>query len=128
MEIEVETVSLVKNYRNMLRLQGREDEASALEDQLHTLDDPSPFNWLSLAREAHDAENFALAVRMYDKTLDVAPYLQDAHLGKVQAQLDMGQIAEAATSLDTATEYMYREDERSMYIAKLSTLRGKLVD
>ena len=128
LEIEVETVSLVKNYRNMLRLQGREDEASALEDQLHTLDDPSPFNWLSLAREAHDAENFALAVRMYDKTLDVAPYLQDAHLGKVQAQLDMGQIAEAATSLDTATEYMYREDERSMYIAKLSTLRGKLVD
>jgi len=127
-DIAHERVSLMKNYRNMLRYQGREEEALAIESQLHELEDPSPFQWLSLARESFDRGDYALAVRMYDKALDVAPYLHDAHLGKVQAQLNLGQLSAAVKSLDTATEYMYEPKQRSMYVAKLTTLRNKLND
>mgnify|MGYP001813404297 len=123
-----EKVSLMKNYRNMLRYQGREQEALAIESQLHELEDPSPFQWLSLAREADERGNYALAVRMYDKALELAPYLQDAHLGKVQAQLNQGQLSAAVDSLDTATEYMYEPDQKAMYVAKLTTLRNKLYE
>lgn len=127
-DIADERVSLMKNYRNMLRYQGREEEALAIESQLHELEDPSPFQWLSLARESFDRGDYVLSVRMYDKALDVAPYLHDAHLGKVQAQLNLGQLKAAVRSLDTATEYMYEPEQRSMYVAKLTTLRNKLDD
>ncbi len=127
-DIADEKVSLMKNYRNMLRYQGREEEALAIESQLHELEDPSPFQWLSLAREAYDRGDYALAVRMYDKALDVAPYLHDAHLGKVQAQLNQGQLSAAVKSLDTATEYMYEPEQKAMYVAKLTTLRKRLDD
>jgi len=125
-KIAEEKVSLMKNYRNMLRYQGREDEALAIESQLHQLEDPSPFQWLSLARESFERGDYALSVRMYDKALEVAPYLHDAHLGKVQAQLNLGQLSAAVESLDTATEYMYEPEQRSMYVAKLTTLKNQL--
>lgn len=124
--IAEEKVSLIKNYRNMLRSLGREEEAAILEQQLHTLYDPSPFSWLSLAREAFDREDYILSVRMYDKALELAPYLQEAHLGKVQAQLNQGQLSAAVKSLDAATEYMYQPEEKALYTAKLSTLKHRL--
>ena len=63
---------------------------------------------------------------MYDKALKVAPYLHDAHLCTVQAQLNQGQLSEAGKSLDTATEYMYEPGQKAMYVAKLTTLRKRL--
>ena len=119
-------VTLLKNYRNMLRSQGRVQEAQAIEDTLHTLEDPSPFNWLSLAQEAYDEQNYVLSLRMYDKALEVAPYLKDAHMGKVRSQVRLGRMEDAADSLSALTEYVYEPEEKSMYVAKLTTLRNHI--
>jgi tetratricopeptide (TPR) repeat protein len=121
-------VSLLKNYRNMLRSQGRMEEAEAIEETLHTLEDPSPFNWLSLAQEAYGQENYVLALRMYDKALEVAPYLKDAHMGKVRSQIKLGRMDDAVDSLNTLTEYVYEPEEKSMYVAKLTTLRHYIAE
>ena len=121
-------VSLLKNYRNMLRSQGRVQEAQAIEETLHTLEDPSPFNWLSLAQEAYSEQNYVLSLRMYDKALEVAPYLKDAHMGKVRSQVKLGRMDDAADSLNTLTEYVYEPEEKSMYVAKLTTLRNHIAD
>ena len=119
-------VSLLKNYRNMLRSQGRLEEAQAIEETLYTLEDPSPFNWLSLAQEAYDEQNYVLSLQMYDKALEVAPYLKDAHMGKVRSQVRLGRMDDAADSLNTLTEYVYEPEEKSMYVAKLTTLRNHI--
>ncbi|MEP0203260.1 MAG: hypothetical protein ABJ084_02855 [Halioglobus sp.] len=126
--ITEENVTLLKNYRNMLRSQGREQEAQAIEATLHTMEDPSPFNWLSLAQEAYSEQNYALSLKMYDKALEVAPYLKDAHMGKVRSQVMLGRIDEAADSLDTLTEYVYEPEEKSMYVAKMTTLRNYVAE
>ncbi|MEP4485369.1 MAG: hypothetical protein ABJ013_07060 [Halioglobus sp.] len=126
--ITEQKVTLLKNYRNMLRSQGREAEAQAIEETLYTMEDPSPFNWLSLAQEAYSEQNYALSLQMYDKALEVAPYLKDAHMGKVRSQVKLGQIDEAADSLDTLTEYVYEPEEKSMYIAKMTTLRNYVAE
>jgi len=121
-------VTLLKNYRNMLRSQGRLEEAQAIEETLHTMDDPSPFNWLSLAQEAYSEQNYELSLRMYDKALDVAPYLKDAHMGKVRSQVKLGRIDDAADSINTLTEFLYEPEEKSMYVAKMTTLRNYIAE
>jgi hypothetical protein len=63
---------------------------------------------------------------MYDKALEVAPYLKDAHMGKVRSQVRLGRMEDAADSLSALTEYVYEPEEKSMYVAKLTTLRNHI--
>lgn len=117
-------LSLLKNYRILLTLQGRHAEAAELLARLDAMHDPSPFNWLNLAREAYIDGDYTEAVRHFDKALALAPYLHEAHLGKAQSYYLMGRTSAARDALRLAIDNVYRASTRSLYQAKLNALAG----
>jgi Tfp pilus assembly protein PilF len=118
-----ESVSLLRNYRRLLREQGRTEELEVIDMRLAQLDDPSPFPWLDMAREAYADGDFELAVQMYGRAIDRAGYLHEAHVGKAQAHYQLGERRAAEKAMQSALGYVDTEDARALYRAKLDVLR-----
>jgi Tfp pilus assembly protein PilF len=117
-------LTLLKNYRLLLTSQMRTAEAAAIESRLNSMDDPSPIHWLLLARNSYGMKEFAAAVRYFDRALEIAPYLHEAHLGKAQSYYQMGSLSQAETALRMAIVNVDRSSTRSLYEAKLMALAG----
>ena len=118
-------LTLLKNYHQLLISQMRIAEAAAIENKLESMDDPSPFHWYSLARNSYDMQDYAAAIRYFDKALAIAPYLHEAWLGKAQSFYALDAPHKAELALKMAIENADRISTRSLYEAKLMALAGK---
>jgi Tfp pilus assembly protein PilF len=117
-------LTLLKNYRLLLTSQMRVAEAAAIENRLESMEDASPFHWYSLARNSYGMQDYAAAVRYFDKALAIAPYLHEAWLGKAQSFYQMNVLPEAELALKAAIENADKMSTRSLYEAKLMALAG----
>jgi Tfp pilus assembly protein PilF len=116
-------LSLLKNYHALLVVLGRNREAQQVQRQLDMLDDPSPYHWLQLARASHAAGAWNEAIRYYQRALVLAPNLHEALLGLAQSYYATGRLRSAENALRDAALYAERVSTRTLYEAKLATLR-----
>lgn len=119
-------LDLLKNYRLLLMDGGRMQEADQIEKQLETMDDPSPFRWIHLARSAHDDGDYSMAVRYFNRAIELAPYLHEAYLGIAQSNYESGQKHLAEGALATAVDVVQKVSTRNLYQAKLEALSREL--
>ncbi len=117
-----EKLSLLKNYHLLLESQGRDSEAAAVERQLETMDDPSPFHWFQLARSAMDAGNYHGAIRYFGKAIERAPYVPDFQAELAKAYYMAGERSKAKQAFRRAIELAYQPKTRTRYEAKLAAL------
>lgn len=117
-----EKLSLLKNYRILLSSQGRGSEAALIEQQLQQMDDRSPFNWLHLARSAQSEGDLTRAIAYFQKALELAPYLHEAHLGVAMAYYELGALDAADSALRMAIDSTTRNSARQLYKGKLAAL------
>jgi Tfp pilus assembly protein PilF len=123
-----ENLSLLKNYRILLENTDRPIEARQLQLQLNAMEDPSPFHWFHLAREALDAEEYNEAIRYFRKSLDLAPYLHEAHLGIAQANYELGRPNATRNALTSAYNEASKVSTKNLYQAKLAALSKELIN
>ncbi len=119
-------LSLLKNYRVLLANAGRDAEAAQVQARLDTMEDPSPYHWLQLARESQSAGAWDEAIKYYEHALQLGPYMHEAHLGLAQAYYAAGRLQSAERALISAAEFAGREKTRTLYEAKLAALRREL--
>jgi len=117
-------VSFLRNYRILLKQQGRYVEAAEVTETLKSLNDPSPFDWYRAGQMAYQEGDFSDAISYYKKTLRLAPYLHEAYLGMAKAYYEMGNLNAAERELKSALERTHRHSTQSLYKAKLMALQG----
>jgi len=115
-------IVLLKNYKVLLLFQKRYDEAEKISRELENLEDHNPFNWLLAANDAFDEEDFNLAAKLYEKAIELAPYLHQAHFGKTKTEYKRGNFRTARQSLETARLEAFDQESKSIYEAKLVAL------
>jgi len=118
-------VSLLRNYRILLKKQNRYDEAEEITATLAELDDPSPFDWLSAGEEAYNDGDYKDAISFYKKAVKIAPYLHESYSGLAKVYYQMGNMDATERELKKALEYSYRESIRARYQAKLMALNNE---
>ena len=114
--------TLLRNYGRFLRKQGRLGEAAEIEAELDRLDDHNPFEWIAAARSAYGEKDYRAAIRFFKKSIEIAPYLHEAHFGLSRAYLQTGRYDEAEESLSLALRNAYRAALRKNYTSKLEAL------
>lgn len=117
-----EKLTLMKNLAALLDLSGRTEEAEALYDQLDNMDDPSPFHWYQLAQDAANIGEYKRAIRYYNRSLEIAPYLHEAWLGKARVNYELGQLEKTRQALQEAYLVANKVSTQSLYEAKLTAL------
>jgi len=117
-----EKVSFLRNYRYLLKGQGRLAEAEAVDQALSRLDDPNPFTWVLAGRSALEEGEYKEAIRHFKRALDIAPYLHEAHALTAIAYLKLGKTAQGERELKYALENAHRLETKSLYQAKLAML------
>ena len=118
-------ISLLRNYRILLRQQARFDEVEKINAILAKLDDPSPFDWLHEGQSAYNDGQFKDAVFFYKKAAEMAPYLHESYAGMARAYYQLGDRSGARRELINARKYSSRQSIQSMYQAKLMALADK---
>lgn len=119
-----EKVSFLRNYRTLLETQERREEAAAIAAMLAKIEEPNPFDWLAAGRNAYTSGHYREAIDLYQRAVDIAPYLHQGYLGLALAHLRIGENRSAERHLERAIEHAQRVDTRSMYQAKLAALTG----
>jgi len=115
-------LTLLKNYRQLLLAQKRTKEAEDIDDRIAQYVDPSPFSWLSLADHAlHDGRHVE-AQKLYNKAIDLAPYLQFGYLGLAKSYFSQGRMNDTEKMLVAAMERNFSIRNDKLYQAKLSAL------
>ena len=117
-----EKLSLLNNYLVLLEAADRTEDAARIRTQLESMDDPSPFNWFQLASSAYADAKYIDAIRYFNKALELAPYLHEAHLGVAQANYEIGRFRNVEASLKAALDNAYKGSTRALYQAKLDAL------
>jgi len=121
-------VSLLRNYRSLLQRQGRQDEARVIDEKLKVIDDENPFIWLHAANEAYDDSDYKGAIELYEKVLEKASYLHQAHFGIAKSKFMQGKFRAAEVALEKAMEEAFDENSKSIYEAKLHMLNKKPIN
>jgi len=114
-----ENVSFLRNYRSLLRRQGRNSEAEVISRSLAKLDDGNPFNWVDAGRNALADGEYKEAIKFFRQAIDTAPYLHEAYALKAIAHLRMGDRTRGERELKHALENADRQTTKSLYQAKL---------
>lgn len=115
-------VSLLRNYRILLRQQGRHGEVEEINKTLAKLEDTNPFDWLHAGQGAYDNGDFTDAVFFYKKAVKIAPYLHESYAGLAKAYYRLGNRSGTKRELKNAQKYSNQRSTQSLYEAKLMAL------
>jgi len=119
-------LTLLKNYRAFLKSQNRDSEVIILEEELKNYHDPDPFPWVHSANDAFDQADYHLALTHYDRAIELAPYLHQAHFGRSKSLYMLGKINSAELAMERAQNEAYDQRSKDLYASKLAVLRNSL--
>ncbi|MDO8272303.1 MAG: tetratricopeptide repeat protein, partial [Gammaproteobacteria bacterium] len=81
---------------------------------------------LHLARSAQNEGDFSRAIEYFQKALELAPYLHEAHFGVAMAYYELGALDSADHALRLAIDSTTRNSARKLYKGKLAALRREI--
>ena len=115
-------VSLLRNYHILLELQNRTADAARVAKELEGLEDLNPFRWLHAANDAYAEADYQTAIDLYEKAVEMAPYLHQGYFGIAKSEFQLGNYSASGRALDKAREEAFDIRAKDLYQAKLYAL------
>ncbi|WP_448546912.1 tetratricopeptide repeat protein [Thalassotalea fusca] len=109
----------LNNYVILLRAQGRGEEAMIYQEQLDSLYDPNPYNWIDLAEKQLEQDLLQDALSSYNKAIRLAPYLQEPYIKAYRILLAQGRPMKAEQYLQSSLKWVFEPEQRSQIKYKL---------
>ena len=115
-------VSLLRNFSIFLKREGRAAEAEQIDALLAQQNEPNPFDWIFAGLQAYSDGEFQRAIRLFRKSVQLAPYLHEAHFGLAKTYYQLGNLSQAEQELEQALNKATAGTTRKMYEVKLTAL------
>lgn len=112
-----------RNYAGMLRSQERMADIAKLEKLYSRVKENHPLEWIRAGKKAHREGKYELAIRHFNKALEITPELTGIHLLSARANLALGRLDEIDESLHQALDNAQTEGESMVYQRKLAKFR-----
>ncbi len=113
---------ILKNYRAMLALQKRYQAVAELDKKIAQHYDPNPYAWVDLGDESYRLGELDKAKLYYQKSVQLAPYIQHGYLGLAKVWLAKGNVKKTEQMLRKAMANSYQQENTQRYQAKLDAL------
>jgi len=109
----------LNNYIILLSAQGRVEEAMIYQEQLDSLYDPNPYNWIDLAEKQLEQDLQLDALSSYNKAIRLAPYLQEPYIQAFRILMAQGQPMKAEHYLQSSLKWVFEPEQRAQIKYKL---------
>lgn len=116
------TVNMLSNYILLLKEANRIEEVALMQAKYGEIRDDNPYRWYDLANQAYANENFSQALKYYEKSIQIAPYLHESFFGVAKTYFHLGSIRQAKKAMKKASELAYKPSDERRYLAKLYAL------
>lgn len=116
------SVNLLSNYITLLEQMGRLAESELLQQQYIDIEDNNPYRWYDLASQAYANERYTVALRYYEKSIQIAPYLHESFFGQAKTYFHLGKRLKAKNAMKKAAELAFKPSDERLYLAKLNLL------
>lgn len=117
-------LGLLKNYKILLKQQGRAEKIKEIDKQLESYNDKNPFDVLQEAEFAFSENDILKALDLYKTVIGFAPYLHQAYFGIAKSEYKRGNLIAANEALQRALQETYDGKVKTVYEAKLSALKN----
>lgn len=114
---------MVSNYILLLQEAQRFEEVAQVQKRYDKIRDDNPYRWFDLANQAYAKEDYSQALKYYEKSIQVAPYLHESFYGQAKAYFHLGRVRKAKKALKKASELAYKPSDEKLYLAKLNSLK-----
>ncbi|NVJ61199.1 MAG: tetratricopeptide repeat protein [Gammaproteobacteria bacterium] len=115
-------VELLSNYYDRLINQNLLLEAKKINQQLEDIKLPNPFDYIDSAYKYLRQKNYAQAEKMFERAIDIAPYLHQPYSGLALVKFELGYPNKAKRLLEQALEVSNEKASRDRYRTKLKAL------
>jgi Flp pilus assembly protein TadD len=120
------SVSVLRNYVILLEESGRDDEVTLYEGKYMEIEDDNPYRWFDIANDAYGQKKYSQALRYFQKTADMAPYLHESYFGLAKTYYQLGYAGKAKLAMRKAAELAYTAKDEMLYNSKLQMLNNSL--
>ena len=115
-----------RNYIAFLQQQQRHEDADLVTAEYEKIKQQHPIEWIREGKQAYSQGDFAVAIKLYEKALNVAPELHEVYLLSAQASMAAGDFFAAQTQLRSALDANLSASEKGQYKGKLGKLKQHL--
>jgi tetratricopeptide (TPR) repeat protein len=115
-------ISVLDNYLDLLKSQGKFEKATKVKQRLENIYDPNPYHWLEKAQLARYQSEFTDAERYYRKVIKLAPYVKQAYLELHEVYLIQGKKSQAIVTLQQSLPWLHEPKQKQKYKKQLYQL------
>ena len=90
------------------------------------IEDDNPYRWFDIANDAYGQKKYSQALRYFQKTADMAPYLHESYFGLAKTYYRLGYAGKAKLAMRKAAELAYTAKDEMLYNSKLQMLNNSL--
>lgn len=126
MESSDVNISVLDNYVNLLRQQGRTAEVQKIKKQIENIYDPNPYHWLEKAQLARSQNELDESEKFYRKAIKLAPYVKQAYLELHEVYLLQGRKSLAISTLQESLPWLHEPKQKRQYKKKLYQLSAAI--
>ena len=119
-------ISVLDNYVNLLKKQGRFDRAQKIKQRIENIYDPNPYHWLEKAQLARYQGEFDDSIRFYRKVIELTPYVKQAYLELHEVYILQGNKSSAITTLQSSLPWLHEPKQKRQYKKKLYQLSAAI--
>ncbi|MUH71886.1 tetratricopeptide repeat protein [Psychrosphaera haliotis] len=119
-ERQLSSLNLMSNLKLFLIRTGQNTKALKVSNNIKSINDPNPYQWLKLGNELYEKKQLTKAMSYFEKAKELAPYLDEVYLAQAKVQFKLGNKKLAKMNLIKAMEAPIKVNEVSLYQAKLS--------
>jgi tetratricopeptide (TPR) repeat protein len=123
LRISPEDHTLLSNLAVLLQKQPeRSADLLALKPKLDALSLSNPFYYAELAEQAFQQGNYRKSIRLYQRSLELSPYIHTSYFGLAKNHYALGHLKQAEKYLKVASEVSDSLSTQKRYQAKLRYL------
>lgn len=119
-------VSILDNYVNLLKSQGKMRDAHKVKSRIESIYDPNPYHWLEKAQSSRYKHEYDDAERFYRKVIKLAPYVKQAYYELHEVYLLQGNKKQAISTLKRSLPWLNEPKQKIKYKKQLYQLSAAI--
>ncbi|RUO60008.1 tetratricopeptide repeat protein [Pseudidiomarina marina] len=114
LRLDADNLNVLHNYQALAKRQHRHELVAKLEQRIQSIPEANPYAWIALGDAAFAQNQLDIAMTMYRKAAEQAPYVHEAYWGQAQVFVAQGETHKARRIL-----------EKGMREAKMSATKAR---